>query len=78
MAALIRSGTADQRWKRGTNSLALVSFAPGTVDPKSPLSFVCFFLERSWAISTARLWASLPLHLRPIDVIVFDGPCVEI
>ena len=26
------------------------------------------------AISTARLWTSPPLHLQPINVIVFDGP----
>ena len=34
--------------------------------------------ERVRAISTARLYALPRLHLRPIDVIVFDGPCVEI
>ena len=34
--------------------------------------------ERVWAISTARLYTLPCLHLRPIDVIVFDGPCVEI
>ena len=34
--------------------------------------------ERVWAISIARLSASPRLHLRPIDVIVSDGPCVEI
>ena len=34
--------------------------------------------KRVWAISTARLWTSPSLHLRPIYVIVFDGPCVEI
>ena len=26
------------------------------------------------AISTARLWTSPPLHLQPINVIVYDGP----
>ena len=30
--------------------------------------------ERVRAISTARLWASQPLHLPPIDVVVSDGP----
>ena len=30
--------------------------------------------ERVRAISIARLWASPPLHLRPIDVVVSDGP----
>ena len=34
--------------------------------------------ERVWAISIARLRTLPPVHLRPIDVIVFDGPCVEI
>ena len=34
--------------------------------------------ERVWAISIARLNALLRVHLRPIDVIVSDGPCVEI
>ena len=30
--------------------------------------------ERGWAISIARLRTLPPVHLRPIDVIVFDGP----
>ena len=34
--------------------------------------------ERVWVISIARLRTLLPVYLRPIDVIVFDGPCVEI
>ena len=34
--------------------------------------------ERGWAISIARLSALLHVHLRPINVIVSDGPCVEI
>ncbi len=75
MAASMSPGTADKRWKRGTNPLALVSMARGTADPKARrIAFACFFFERCRAISTARLWASLPLHLRPIDVIVSDGP----
>ena len=36
------------------------------------------FPERVWAISIARLPALPLLHLRPINVIVSDGPCVEI
>ena len=34
--------------------------------------------ERVWVISIARLWTLPPLHLQPIDVIVFDDPYVEI
>ena len=34
--------------------------------------------ERSRVISIARLCALPHLHLQPIDVIVFDDPCVEI
>ena len=34
--------------------------------------------ERVWVISIARLWTLPPLHLQPIDVIVFDDPCMEI
>ena len=34
--------------------------------------------ERVWAISIARLRTLLPVYLRPIDVIVFDGPYMEI
>ena len=34
--------------------------------------------ERVWAISIARLNTLLHVHLQPIYVIVFDGPCVEI
>ena len=33
-----------------------------------------FLLRNARAISTARLNASPRLHLRPIDVVVFDGP----
>ena len=54
-------------------------------------AFVCFpslrhcgrsdgflFAERGWVISIARLRTLPPVYLRPIDVIVFDGPYVEI
>ena len=34
--------------------------------------------ERVRAISTARLCALPRLHLQPINVVVFNGPCVEI
>ena len=34
--------------------------------------------ERLRAISIARLWTLPPLHLRPIDVVVSDGPMMEI
>ena len=34
--------------------------------------------ERVRVISIARLRTLPPLHLQPIDVIVFDDPCVEI
>ena len=30
--------------------------------------------ERGWVIRIARLRTLLPVYLRPIDVIVFDGP----
>ena len=38
----------------------------------------CWFAERGWVISIARLRTLPPVYLRPIDVIVFDGPYVEI
>ena len=38
----------------------------------------CLFAERGWVISIARLRTLPPVYLRPIDVIVFDGPYVEI
>ena len=34
--------------------------------------------ERVWVISIARLRTSLPLHLRPIDVLVLNDPYMEI
>ena len=61
------------------------SFRPGLRQLR-----ICFFLlrhphkksaeaaERVRVISIARLWTSPSLHLRPIDVIVSDDPCVEI
>ena len=43
--------------------------------PRSCGYHFCFFFFRVVrAISTARLNASPRLHLRPIDVVVFDGP----
>ena len=43
----------------------------------SPLFWHCR-QERVWVISIARLWTLPPLHLQPIDVIVFDDPYMEI
>ncbi len=61
---------------------ALLSFASADVlnSDCALLLFVCWDCsqERVWAISIARLCALPRLHLRPINVIVFDGPCVEI
>ncbi len=34
--------------------------------------------ERVWAISTARLRTLPHVHLQPIDVVVFNGPYMEI
>ena len=44
-----------------------VSYSWGSCDP-----------ERVRVISIARLRTLPPMHLQPIDVIVFDDPCVEI
>ena len=43
------------------------SYSWGSCDP-----------ERVRVISIARLRTLPPMHLQPIDVIVFDDPCVEI
>ena len=63
-------------------------FAPGRaigapVRVCSLLTDYCLFgrdlvPERVWAISIARLCALPRLHLRPIHVLVLNGPCVEI
>ena len=45
---------------------------------KSSLFFWDFSQERVWAISIARLCTLPYLHLRPIDVLVLNGPYVEI
>ena len=46
------------------------------------LPFVLFMgavpQERVWVISIARLRTLPPVHLRPIDVVVFDDPYMEI
>ena len=34
--------------------------------------------ERVWVISIARLRTLPPVHLQPIDVVVFDDPYMEI
>ena len=50
---------------------------------KLSLFFFFFILailspERVWVISIARLRTLPPVHLQPIDVVVFDDPYVEI
>ena len=50
----------------------------GTEVPRTGLSFLFLAAhqrrESVRAISTARLRTSLPVHLPPINVVVFDGP----
>ena len=42
------------------------------------LFFGALLQERVWVISIARLRTSLPLHLRPINVLVLNDPYMEI
>ena len=91
MAALISLKRSDigsfdglvQQWLRTLENVSRGAVACVRPRPKRPAGCVCVLAgiappERVWAISIARLSASPRLHLRPIDVIVSDGPCVEI
>ena len=61
-----------------------VTLRKSVVKPRGALTvLICFWggtlsPERVWVISIARLRTLLPVYLRPIDVIVFDGPYEEI
>ena len=84
----------SRRWSATSSPGLPVGLSPGGVSSFWCLSlraFVCFpalrssgrmagcwFAERGWVISIARLRTLPPVYLRPIDVIVFDGPYVEI
>ena len=71
-------GRVPRLWTR------LVAFGPAPARlSRLPSSRSLFFLgdcspERVRAISTARLCALPRLHLQPINVVVSNGPCVEI
>ena len=71
-------GRVPRLWTR----LIALSPAPARLS-RLPSSRSLFFWgdcspERVRAISTARLCALPRLHLQPINVVVFNGPCVEI
>ena len=62
------------------DAVAMATVTPARLSrlPSSGLRLGDCSPERVWTISTARLCTLPYLHLQPINVVVFDGPYVEI
>ena len=70
-------GAGKNRHDGSRKDLFLILLSQSTANPASRLRLHFSFSGTSRAISTARLNGSPRLHLRPIDVVVCDGPLMR-
>ena len=79
----VLTGSSSHRRSRTFHSCLDLCLCVCQVRCSVKLFFFFFILailspERVWVISIARLRTLPPVHLQPIDVVVFDDPYVEI